>query len=1164
MQKLFKFSAQPLLLAVIAQIFSPMVSYAAISNLPPLVRTNVPPNIFYTLDDSGSMMFEVMPENLTPIGDGSDGNRQDIYSYCGTSNQCWVVNTFPRPKNVYNINGYGDYSATLSATVGFDDNITVARWRSSDVNQLYYDPNVLYQPWADPAGGSMPDANPHAAKFNPVAPIGGSNDIVIDLGVNQTVGAHTSPISTRWLNSAADGLDSTYATPRTFYPALYYVYNGGTGCDTSTLTCFTRYEIKAGTTFPAKGSARTDCPGSSCTVDQELQNFANWFQYHRSRILTARGGSGQAFSRQNSSIRVGFGTINTDGTVIYKVSDDFSATNKSNFLTALYSQRMPAAGTPLRQAIDDIGQYFSDTSTTGPWQTQNGVGSSSTQVSCRQNYNILMTDGYWNGNSANGGRTGNYDGTNGPTISGPNSQSYRYTPVHPYSDNESSTLADIAFYYWSRDLRPDWPAAKKNVPSSNADPAFWQHLVQFTVGLGVKGVLDPDTDLPALTDGTKSWPTAASNQVDDLWHAAVNSRGQYFSAGNPTQFANALNAALGTIANRVGDAAAIGTSSNSVRSGASVFTSTYKSADWSGQLQQKNLDINGNIVSNGWTAALPTGTRNVFTYVDAVQKGKAFTYSNLATADKAYFDTAANSYTGITGENIVNYIVGGSDLGKLRPRTSPFGDFVNSAPQYLQSGDDEGYAFLPANTPGKSDYNAYITSTKVHRQSMVYIGGNDGMLHAFNGSTGVEEFAYVPKSVMSNLPSLASPTYTHKFFVDGIPNMGDFYDGGWKTVLVGATGAGARAIFALDITSPTSFDASKVMWEVNSTNDSDIGYTIGTPQIGRAPNGDWVAVFGNGYQSDAKHAVLFIVKLSDGSITKVDTGIGSASVPNGLATPRLLLGSDATIKAAYAGDLQGNLWKFDFAATGVTKAFSGSPLFQAKKGSIVQPITVQPDLVPHLNGGYMIVFGTGKVFEDFDATNTDVQSMYGIWDNTGAPNITATAITGSQSSLQQQTLTAQSGSFYSVSNNPVDWTTKRGWYIDLNLSTGERVTIDPQIFFDQVVFTTIIPSSSTDPCSADGKSTTFVLRTLTGGPLPYNVFDTNGNGVINVSDASYSGKQSDLTFGTTIIRTKDGAVIIQPKASGGSSDPAGGSTKSDIATTPTPTLRLWRQILGKD
>lgn len=1156
MYKNRKFVLGSLFLGIALNMLGIQATNAQISNLPPLVKAPISPNIVFTLDDSGSMQLEAVPD----------------------SNASVAAVGFPVPVGIYSPG-----VRAASSVMGFGHTLNIARFRSFSVNPIYYNPNVSYSPWVDSNNVSLGNANITAARFNPVNPTGVASLPTIDLtSTSQKVATGCAD----W-RDADEGITAPDNVGcgggnrrRDFYPALYYRYNGGGACNTNTLTCFTRIQITPANAPFTNTAGRTNCANpTSCTYAEEIQNFANWFQYWRSRVLIARGGVGQAFGSQPTALRVGYGTINTTNTIISGVKEDFAGTNRSNFFDFLYSRPLPNSGTPLRLALDEVGQYFRQTGINGPWQNVPGDATSG-QATCRQNFHILMTDGYWNGSGANSPRNANVDNTAGPVINGPNGATYQYQPSRPYRDNNGDTLADVALYYWANDLRPDWTAAQKNVPTSTADPAWWPHLVNFTVGLGVQATLNPATDLPALTSGALSWPTPGANSVnnvDDLWHAAVNSRGQFFSASNPTDFARALTDSLQTISNRTGGAAAVGTSTSVIRAGGSLFTSNYRTDNWSGQIEQRNLDAAGNIVTSpaGWLGSAPApASRQIFTYVDNTLRGRPFTYANLAASDRLYFDTAAATYTAptFTGANLVDYIRGENFTGlRQRSTSTPFGDFVNSAPQYIKAGDDEGYALLPAGTPGASTYNAFVAA-KASRTAMVYVGSNDGMLHALNGSTGVETFAYVPKAVMSTLPLLASPNYTHRFYVDGTPNIADAYISGWKTILAGATGAGGRSVFALDVTNPTSFSQSNVLWELNSAIDGDIGYTIGVPQIGRTPQGDWVAIFGNGYRSNSNRAVLFVVRLSDGQILrKFDTGVGSASLRNGLATPKLLIGSDATIQAVYAGDQLGNLWKFDLTTNAI--AFSSTPLFTAVRSGIAQPITVQPEIVRHPNGGFLITFGTGKIFEDIDSTNTDVQSLYGIWDRTGIAAVTPTRVS-SRSLLQQQTftkMTAGTGVFYELTDNTVNWTNQRGWYIDLNVESGERLVINPQIFFDQAILTTTVPSGSTNSCASDGFSTTLSIRTLTGGRLPYRTIDVDFNGTINTTDAFYSGIRGELTFGTSVLTKGSNNKRYQINASNGSiisspapTCPAGKICGQDGKILEAPTLRLWRQILGKD
>ncbi|MDO8176747.1 MAG: PilC/PilY family type IV pilus protein [Undibacterium sp.] len=1169
--RIFTRSHYALVLALL-QIAAPV--HAVISNVPPLVAPKVAPNVMFTLDNSGSMRWEQMPDDVVGTGGTDDYG-------------------FAQPAKLYQSAEGVNNSYTLFETAANPSKIKARRFRSSAVNKMYYNPALRYEPWAYANGSSYPAAVPATTKYNPELPTGVASLPTIDLTVALPVG-------------------HTYAGA---YVATYYNYIGGGTCpavpaQTNAVSalevpaCYQKVEIKPGVVLGIKALGRDDCAATVCTYDEELKNFANWFQFWRSRILTARGGVGKAFAKQGTTIRVGWSAINSG--IVSKVRNDFAGTNRDAFFNWLYKNNNPSGGTPLRTAVDTVGQYFKTTDAAGPWQNTIG-NSTSGQFTCRQNYNILMTDGFWNGSGAGTGRNANYDGTSGSVFTRTDGTTYQYTPVKPYTDSpntQSDTLADIAMYYWREDLRP---TMLDNVPASVDDPAFWQHLVHFTVGLGVNGALNSKTDLPALTSGAKVWPKAVADTlsaVDDLWHAAVNSRGQYFSAGSPKEFADSLDTALKTIDNRVGDAAAVGTSSNTIGSGVKIYTSTYKTERWSGELIQKSLNpVTGAIIDDDWKASekFPSSftQRKIFSSNASGNGGIVFDYSNLDVLDKAYFDAAAVAYASpadVTAVNLVDFVRGDrskeiASSGLLRDRanilgfpTSALGDLVSSDPQYVKEGEDEKYEFLPASSPGKLTYRNFLAANKT-RAATVYVGANDGMLHAFdatagNANSGTERFAYVPKGVMKNLPDLAKPSYGHKFYVNGTPSIGDaFINGSWKTVLLGTTGAGGRTVFALDVTNPTGFDQTKVMWERNETTHvdlpevapvNDLGYTFGKPQIGRMKDGRWVAIYGNGYGSANFKASLYVVNLETGALIKrIDTNIGSSTAPNGLSTPKLVVGPDATIRAVYAGDLQGNLWKFDFSNTGATNPIIsfGQPLFSAvNSSSQKQPITTQPQIYAHPYGGYMVMFGTGKLFEDTDGTDTKVQSLYGVWDTAGSvasPN--GSAITAGNSVLQQQTLSS-SGVFVTVTDVAVNWVSKRGWYINLalpaNAALGDRVVTDALVIDDQVIFTTLQPGSSTDPCATDGSSTTYQLNPFNGGPLGYKVIDTNNDGLINASDAAVSGVRGTSTFGTTIIRLGNGKgkIYQAPSAANQNGNP---NTRDVDLGRSVPTVRIWRQILGK-
>jgi type IV pilus assembly protein PilY1 len=369
----------------------------------------------------------------------------------------------------------------------------------------------------------------------------------------------------------------------------------------------------------------------------------------------------------------------------------------------------------------------------------------------------------------------------------------------------------------------------------------------------------------------------------------------------------------------------------------------------------------------------------------------------------------------------------------FRDRARKLGDLVNSSPAYV--GGEPGFAYpdwleryenttsatwgeseTPAGRESYSEFKARVGS----RESMLYVGGNGGMLHGFTASPnssvgGVEKLAFVPNAVYPYLSQLTSTSYQHRYYVDGTPTFGDvmFADGNWRTILVGGLNAGGQGIYALNITDPEFGGASGVsaadtfLWEIEPSPTSagnfyDLGYTYSRPSIVKnhsganaltyegGVEGQWVVVFGNGYASVDGRAVLYIVDAETGAYVDSVT-VGTAG-NNGLTTVSPVdLDGDYKIDVIYGGDLQGNLWKFipDGTGTGWEADFNGSPLYAAPSdpstGGITnaQPITMRPEVGRHPDGlpGVMVYFGTGSYFKTGDNVgNADTHSVYGIWD----------------------------------------------------------------------------------------------------------------------------------------------------------------------------------------
>jgi type IV pilus assembly protein PilY1 len=1100
------------------------------------------PNVMFLLDDSGSMHFEIMPD-------------QNVFF---TKTNGAVAYLFPRAEGVY---GSGDYTNNVASV---EANAYNAITRSPQQNSIYYNPATTYDPWVKHDGTFYPDSSLTCALHNPEK-IGTGADRCRDLTATNS---NYKQNNWRTCNSSGTCTTINYSTSDTnytnksFWPATYFWY---TGTDPWNYSNYTRQEIKSTTvTYSGHGrTSRDDCERASegiCTYQEEIQNFANWYTYYRSRILAARAGIGYAFSQQGSDMRVGFGTINqsshdVDGvntTVIDKGVRPFAGSARESFYSSLYTRNIPASGTPLRLALDAAGQYFSRSDNRGPWGETPGTNDSADHSACRRNYSVLMTDGYWSGDSTYQASTSsarsNNDGENGTQHTGRNGVSYTYQAEAPFTDSHSNTLADVAMYYWKRDLRTNLDNVVTPLPKN---PAFWQHMTTFGVGLGVSGSINPDTAFNSVATKTAvAWPdTSPSTQncegstcaarIDDLLHAGVNSRGGFFSAADPNEFSSELAEVLRTIAVETkSSASSIAANSTRLDTGTLIYQARFNTSDWSSELIAYDLNPDGSIKSTVWntntSGLIPAAnSRNIFS---ARGSFGAKTTTGINFSEAAWASFSADQKTALQnggseaeGKELLNWVRGDQSnegASGFRSRTLRLGDIINSDPFYV--GDTENFGF--GNLPGAegSSYYTFLNGTggKYGRRNMLYVGANDGMLHGFDAQTGVEKFAFIPLSVYPNLAELADLDYNHLYYVDGSPRVSDAYIGGaWKTVLVGATGAGGRAVFALDVTDPDSVGPSNLLWEFSTaSSDSDkLGVAMSEPVIVRLKaENRWVAIFGNGYNS-ADNTKLMVLDLATGSLVKViDTGVSGAS--NGLASVVPVdINNDRIADYIYAGDLQGNLWKFDF--TGSTVASwdvalkSGGtsiPLFVATDAAgNRQPITARPVAGRHEVSGTMIYFGTGKYFETADGqlpTNPPVMSFYGIRDQ-GVQVVRGDllqqsivfegkgTIVNNPDDPSDDTQTADNVRV--VSNNGAGAPVDDGWYLNLvsppsNTAKGERSVSRPILRSGKLIFTSSIPNA--DPCGFGGESWLMELDARNGGRLDFSAFDINDDTQFTVGD----------------------------------------------------------------
>jgi type IV pilus assembly protein PilY1 len=548
-----------------------------------------------------------------------------------------------------------------------------------------------------------------------------------------------------------------------------------------------------------------------------------------------------------------------------------------------------------------------------------------------------------------------------------------------------NTLADVAHYYYNTDLRSD---LANNVPSSSGDPKKTQHMTTFTLGLGLSGNLQYKSnykeggapDFEAILAGTLNWPIPpltsddSPAKIDDLWHAAVNGHGRYFSASSANALVDSLQSTFNDIKAETGaGSSAASTSLRPVLGTDQVFVASYQTMLWNGELQSFTIDKQGpddapTVVLTtkagvDWKASDDLATR-AYTSRRILYRRHAtsttwtlgdFTWSNLSSdTDSAsltphFSDFCSKSFkptqcdvlstterSSASGENLVNFLRGDSTHEDTLYRTrfddnnnkrNKLGDMVDASPVYVGK--------PPFSYTGQG-YPEWKESKKA-RCPVVYAAANDGMLHAFSARTassdsscataGQEIWAYIPRAVMPNLYRLADSDYAnrHIFTVNGSPVVADVSTQvgdttTWQTILVGGLGAGGRAYYALDVTDP---NAPAPLWEFSNQDDTDLGFTFGNPVITRVRNssGDlvWAAVFTSGLNNGGNGYLYVLEALTGKLMYKVPTMLngteaaGTSSEPNGLnkLNAWVVTPSDNEAQYFYAADLKGNIWRFN-------------------------------------------------------------------------------------------------------------------------------------------------------------------------------------------------------------------------------------------------------------
>jgi type IV pilus assembly protein PilY1 len=917
--------------------------------------------------------------------------------------------------------------------------------------------------------------------------------------------------------------------------------------------CLKRVEIRpAQTTYPyidSQGNLLTR------TYAEEITNFANWFTYYRRRHQAVRGGIASAFQGLGG-IQTGLFWINNRRDV--SMYDMDNAADVTAFLTEQYDY-VSSGGTPNREALYHAAQQFKRTNDGAPITQE-----------CQKNFTLLFTDGFSNNSNISG--IGNEDGSAGA----------------PYQDSYSDTLADIAYKFYKENLRPDiTPLGKVRVPAgcneAVPDPSLDcntnLHMNTFTAGLGAKGTLfgvDYNKVADAYTTSAgPAWPDTGlrdKRMIDDLYHAAVNGRGEIFNAATPVELRNELTAALRDIIASIGNSSSVSFNTGTLKSDSLVFSASFNSTAWSGNLAARELDPNTGDVAGTpvWNAssrldAQTPGDRVILTYSNTAGDGVPFRWDTtvLDSGQQADLNTSATGAADTQGEQRLNYLRGvrTGEGQQFRNRSSVLGSIVHSTPLFV------GNPKLnwPDTDPfgvSTDRYSNFRNNTAAGRAPVVYVGANDGMIHGFNAKGSITEgggqelIAYVPRSVYSStanegLNYLTQPDYGHRYYVDLSPQAVDVYtkasptgSAAWRTVLLGGLRNGGVGFFALDVTDPASFSeanaADLVLWEFNESHDRRLNYVISEPVVGLMPNDRWAMILGNGWangsDTDDNKTGVFIVYM-DGGLDGIwtegtdyeflemgDTGGMSAVQP-------LDTNGDSIVDRIYGGDREGNMWVVDVGDKDSSKwgpvytdtNDAPKPLFKATDGTAnpgaSQPISSRPLVVRNVvapvgtegtdGEDFLVLFGTGGYFTQGDASNTDEQTFYGVWDR-GDSGVGDASLTRNNL-VEQSVITSANGLLRESGSAAIDWGNtsgngrEYGWYMDLP-ETGERVINSAQIRGNIVFFETFTPSQS--PC--DGGGTSWLMSVDLDGSNPdSSVFDTNNDGVIDSTDGLYTGAKSD-------------------------------------------------------
>lgn len=1213
-------------LGICLAVAMPGIGWSAdISDRPLFIAANLDHNLMFIVDDSGSMDFEVL---APAVGVASAEVESYIFNPGAESGN------YPNSK-------YATGRRILGNSYIRAFNEQYFYLRSSDYNLQYYDPAATYNPWPSTSTRTYTHAAPNSARLDP----GLSGTITADLQQAGALGlpdnaipatffvknsSHTvERLQQTWLSCPA-GWD-TYQTTQCrrctashwFWGCTNYEYQPRPSVQqvVATQQCAdissnwysdwhanpSSYSFKSpGGTIEVEGDYGF-APDGAClerielksgnedkvlaatgdTLAVQLQNFANWFEYYRRRHQAIRGAVAESvYNIENMRLGVFWlhNRRNMDGR-LYNAN-----TQLNTFLDEQYARfddgNWTGGGTPNRQSLQHAGREYAKVSVRG-------------RLECRKNYTLLFTDGFSNNLGGFTSDAGNAD---------------KDAPAPFGNPSFSNTLGDIAYYYY-QGLRDSTggiiPGGRMRIRSECGTGAQkpWMdcntnyNMNTFTVGLGMQGekyagithfkVMDAHNNPP-------DWGSVAmgsndsSAQIDDLYHAAVNGKGEYYDAQSTTDLIASLQRAVNDIQRILGSGSNASFNSGSLSDGAVVYSAQFTSGTWVGTVRAETLDEDGVVLSTEWDAAsvldsrdLEASPRLILTYGQdgGSRAGTVFEWENLTSAQQADLRLGGNDELGkarlefLRGKPITAF-----NGTPFRQRESLMGPVVNSSPEFVGPPAKN----WPNTDPFGADGDRYGTyrAAQQNRQKVVYAGANDGMLHGFDANTGEEVLAYIPGFLFSDqagegLHNLTQASYEYRSYVDLPVAVSDVHTGGdWRTIVISGARAGARGIFALDVTDPASFSAAKaneiVMWEFTADDDANLGHLTSAVQISLLQWGPtdfrWSAVFENGYGTDKNGIfVLDIGKPSNVSWQK-DVNYKFIELANGqgLSPLRLVdyknlvgaMGADGIADRAYAGDLEGRLWAVDLTGDHNTwgSVYGVNPLFTtASPSGGTQPISARPIAAyndfekSHDKPNLIVLFGTGRYLMSDDLSDKQVQSFYGINDRMQG-GLTRSNLESRK--LYEETHPAPELDIIvrRTDEDAIDWMANHGWHLDFDTQSGERVVSGAQVRGNYVVFPTAIPLAE-DPCAGGGTSWIMAVRLDGSTDADRAVIDVDGDGELTELDKGWAGISHDSALVNHISIIGD--VLI-----GAASDASKPTVLTDFGGAGMSARRVsWREVL---